>query len=77
MPLSFFPHYSLSNINDRILLLSEYASGVYTSMNSDAYTFLSISTKLNKEFKDGNLWQQWLIKALCRVNRTGNGGRLK
>lgn len=69
MPLNFFPLYSLSNINERIKILAYYASGVYTSQNSDSYTFLDISNTIIKEHNEGKLWQQYLIKALCKVNR--------
>ena len=69
MPLSFFPHYSLANINERIKVLACYASGVYTSQNSDSYTFLDVSNGIIKDYNNGKLWQQWLIKALTKVNR--------
>ena len=69
MPLNFFPQYSQTSLDERVELLACYASGAYTSQDSDAYTFLKLSSSLIEKHNKGELWQQMLIKALCRVNR--------
>lgn len=65
--MNFFPQYSQRVIIDRISFLASFASGVYCSPTSDCYSFLALYDKMARDYNEGNLWQQVLIKALCRV----------
>jgi len=67
--MNFFPRYTDKSIIDRISLLSQYASGVYTSQDSDFLTFITLSDDIYEKFEKKQLWQLKLIEALCLVNR--------
>lgn len=67
--MNFFPRYTDKAIIDRISLLAQYASGAYTSQDSDFLTFIMLSDDIYDKFENRNLWQLKLIEALCTVNR--------
>ena len=65
--MNFFPRYSQRSILDRISFLAQYASGVYCDQNADSFMFLGLSEKLIDDYNKDKLWQEVMIKALCRV----------
>jgi hypothetical protein len=65
--MNFFPLYSPKEIINKIAFLAEYGSGVFCSETSDAQMFLGVSDKLMNNYNKEELWQEILIKAICKV----------